>query len=284
MKPQSSISIVNVTGGLSTEMTDSVAVEEPLEILLSSESGASTPVSITMRTPGNDFELAVGFLRSEGLLKDRSQLASTESASLLPNKVEVSFSEGGLPDVSRLKRHFYTTSSCGVCGKASVEALYAVAPPPLTSVKVPIATSVFSQLPQALIGVQDVFDKTGGLHAAALFSDSGELLLMREDVGRHNAVDKLLGAAFLSDSLLKEAAILLLSGRSSFELIQKAVMSGIPIVASIGAPSSLAVELAGEHKVTLIGFLSDTRMNVYTGEGNIAFPADSEITEVEDAT
>lgn len=281
MKSESKISIVNVSDNQRVETVDVVAVEEPLEIKLAAGSAESTAISITMRTPGDDYELAVGFLISEGLLNRVEDLGERKSVSqILPNEITVTYRTGSMPDISRLKRHFYTTSSCGVCGKASIDALYTSAPPEKLILESPVSTILLQGLPEKLLHAQKVFGQTGGLHAAGLFTADGQLVLMREDVGRHNAVDKLLGAAFLANDSLPTCPILLLSGRSSFELIQKAVMSGIPIVASIGAPSSLAVNLARQHGITLVGFLSNTRLNIYSGESNLVVDADETAAEV----
>ena len=257
--------------------SDILAVEEPLEIRLGfPEDGKirQHPISITMRTPGSDFELAAGFLFTEGILEYPDQISRIRhfgvpvKVSGLKNTLVVDLNEGVDVDFKRLERNFYTTSSCGVCGKSSIEALH-------TGVKkvdgdeLKIAPSLINRLPEILRSSQDVFEKTGGLHASALFDASGELEIVREDVGRHNALDKVIGAKFLAGATPLSETILLVSGRASFELVQKALMAGIPILAAVGAPSSLAVELAAEFGMTLIGFVRDGRFNIYTGGARI---------------
>ncbi|HEX7373521.1 MAG TPA: formate dehydrogenase accessory sulfurtransferase FdhD, partial [Steroidobacteraceae bacterium] len=219
-------------------------------------------------TPGDDFELAAGFLFSEGIVQSREQVAEIRHCGLgtVPtNTIRVDLATGVAVEVKRLERNFYTTSSCGVCGKTSLEALGTGA----CRVSAPdgfvVAQDVIHSLPAKLRERQRTFEGTGGLHAAALFSRDGELLGLREDVGRHNAVDKLIGAQFLAGALPARDRILFLSGRASFELLQKAVMAGVPVVCAVGAPSSLAVEAADEFNVTLLGFVRDQRFNVYTG-------------------
>lgn len=251
---------------------DAVAVEEPLEIRLGrNEDGRLThrPVSITMRTPGDDFELAAGFLFTEGILQSRAQVQQIHHCGKgkgLTNTLRVDLVAGVTVDVQRLERNFYTTSSCGVCGKTSIEALATgavpVSPPPGFTVD----ARMIDALPARLQAQQHTFLSTGGLHASALFTREGELLALREDVGRHNALDKLVGARFLADALPANDTILFLSGRASFELLQKAVMAGIPIVCAVGAPSSLAIAAAREFGVTLLGFVRGERFNAYTGE------------------
>ncbi len=231
---------------------DLLAVEEPLQIRINGRD-----VSITMRTPGNDRELAAGFLFTEGILKARVDLLSFAEAE---NTVTLTLADGVDPGAAR---NFYTTSSCGVCGKASIESLHNAACGMLTPVRT--SRGIIHSLPQKLRSAQSVFEHTGGLHGAALFDADGNLESVKEDVGRHNAVDKLIGAAFLEDRLPLEGRILMLSGRASFELIQKAVMAGIPVVAAVGAPSSLAVQTALRFGMTLLGFVRDGRFNIYSG-------------------
>jgi FdhD protein len=238
---------------------DLVAVEEPLEIRL-----AGRNVAITMRTPGNDEELAAGFLCTEGILQNPSQITGISEPER--NIVDVLLADETGVDFERLERHFYVSSSCGVCGKASIGALEATGCPALIRNLPVIPSSVIHGLPGALRSHQAVFDRTGGLHAAALFDSSGQLLNLREDVGRHNAVDKLIGAAFLADSLPLNDHILLVSGRVSFELVQKALMGGIAVLAAVGAPSSLAIEVALRFGMTLAGFVREGRYNVYSGD------------------
>ena len=240
-----------------------------MEIRLES-GGRSHRVAVTMRTPGHDFELAAGFLFTEGLVTDPDLVSeikyclSGESEQLF-NVVTVDYA--GSFDPQRLTRNFYTTSSCGVCGKASLEALemrgQEVGPGPRLS------AGMISTLPDALRKSQKVFESTGGLHAAGLFSAGGELMLTREDVGRHNAVDKLAGRCFLDRKLPLADSVLMVSGRSSFEIMQKAVAAGIPVVCAVSAPSSLAVDVARKYGMTLIGFLREDRFNVYAGEERV---------------
>ncbi|MEV6700864.1 formate dehydrogenase accessory sulfurtransferase FdhD [Streptomyces sp. NPDC051453] len=255
---------------------DTLVAEEPLEIRLNGK-----PLAITMRTPGDDFALAAGFLVSEGVLGATEELQSivycagaTPDGSNTYNVVDVRTAPGVvIPDIT-LERNVYTTSSCGLCGKASLDAVrtttrFAIDDTP----PVRIEPSLLASLPDRLREAQRVFDRTGGLHAAALFSEAGELLDIREDVGRHNAVDKLVGRALQNGGLPLSRAILLVSGRASFELAQKAVMAGIPVLAAVSAPSSLAVDLAAETGLTLVGFLRGPNMNVYAGEHRIALRA-----------
>jgi FdhD protein len=222
-----------------------------------------------MRTPGNDFELAVGFLFTEGIIKNNFQIKShhlDESG----NKIRITLHENETPSLKNTERNFYTTSSCGVCGKASIEAIKTVSSFNIHDDYTRIDTKLIQQLEKELLKQQAVFSQTGGLHASALFDNHGQFILLREDVGRHNALDKLIGASFRKDSLPLSGKILLLSGRASFELIQKAWMAGIAVVAAVGAPSSLAVSLAKEAGITLIGFLRNDRFNIYCGDERLA--------------
>lgn len=251
--------------------SDLLAVEEPLEIRLGiNETGKARhqAISITMRTPGNDFELAAGFLFTEGILSSKNQISGIKHCGKFPsqrNTVRIDLQPNVEINFKKLERHFYTTSSCGVCGKGSLEAL-ATGASPLSPKDFPkISAEIIHFLPEKLRSAQIIFDQTGGLHAAALFDSNGYLMDIREDVGRHNAVDKLIGARFLQGETPLCDKILFLSGRASFELVQKAVMAQIPVIAAVGAPSSLAVEAAREFNVTLIGFVRDKRFNVYTG-------------------
>jgi FdhD protein len=265
------VRICRISSAGATVQPDLLAVEEPLEIRLGHDVDGRrvhAPVSITMRTPGHDDELAVGFLFTEGILSAREQVAGVRSCGT-GNVVRVDLAAGASVDVSRLQRHFYTSSSCGVCGKASLEAVQ-VCPHHRLAHGVPVVGGeVIHHLPESLRAAQTVFDRTGGLHAAALFSPAGELLSLREDVGRHNALDKLIGAQFLAGRTPLSESVLLVSGRASFELVQKAVMAGIPILAAVGAPSSLAVTLARQHGLTVIGFVRHDRFNIYTGAERI---------------
>ena len=260
-----------------SRQNDSLAVEEPLEIRLGFyENGklVHRAISITMRTPGNDFELAAGFLFTEGIIKSPAEIADikfcgAETSESATNTVRIDLRKGIPVDLEKLKRHFYTSSSCGVCGKSSIAALNTGAKK-LESKEHPVfAAALIHNLPETARKAQSVFSSTGGLHAAALFDENGRLEILREDVGRHNAVDKLVGAKFLAGELPLADKILLVSGRASFELIQKAVMAQIPVLAAVGAPSSLAVESAKEFGMTLLGFVRDNRFNIYAGAERI---------------
>ena len=229
---------------------DLVAVEEPLEIRI-----GGTPVAVTMRTPGHDEELALGFCLSEGLRPVSARLPDDLAA----NAVEI---EAPGADLGSLQRSFYTSSSCGVCGKGALEAVAVDAPRVDSGLRVEAA--LVAALPERLRAAQAAFEATGGLHACGLFSAEGELLFVREDVGRHNALDKILGRAFLDGLLPLSRSLLCVSGRLSFELVQKAAVSGCPVLVAVGAPSSLAVELAADRGITLCGFVRDGSFNVYT--------------------
>lgn len=254
---------------------DTLAVEEPLEIRLGfTENGkfSHKAVSITMRTPGNDFELAAGFLFTEGILQSKNQITNIKHCGKFPdnqNTVRVDLTPEIVIDFTKLERNFYTTSSCGVCGKSSLESLSTGAKKIEQSNFPQIHSEIIHLLPNKLRGDQKVFDETGGLHAAAFFDMAGNLIELREDVGRHNAVDKLIGKQILSGKIPLADKILFLSGRASFELIQKAVMAQIPIICAVGAPSSLAVQAASEFGVTLLGFVRDGRFNIYTEKQRI---------------
>jgi FdhD protein len=255
----------------SAVQSDVLAVEEPLEIRLSREVGGRrthTAVSITMRTPGHDRELAVGFLFTEGIVIAPEQVTGVRACGA-GNVACVELRAGVAADLTRLERHFYTSSSCGVCGKASLEAVRVGSRHRLPEGRPVVEAEVICRLPEALRAAQIVFDRTGGLHAAALFDVRGRLLCLREDVGRHNALDKLIGSQFLASRTPMLEDVLLVSGRASFELVQKAVVAGIPILAAVGAPSSLAVNLAREHGLTVIGFVRSDRFNIYTGAERI---------------
>ncbi|MGE0431662.1 MAG: formate dehydrogenase accessory sulfurtransferase FdhD, partial [Planctomycetota bacterium] len=261
-----------------TTVDDTLAVEEPLEIrLVHGPARDSASISITMRTPGHDAALAVGFLVSEGIVRRASDVLRavhcgrpTSVPEAATNVIRVELAPDVVVDLARLQRNVYTTSSCGVCGKSSLDALAVVAPPDLPPTTPRVRVDTIAALPDALRAAQTVFARTGGLHAAALFAaDDGALQAVREDVGRHNAVDKLVGEQLLAGRLPLSAHGLFLSGRASFELMQKALMAGIPLVAAVGAPSSLAVELAVAHGITLCGFVRDGRFNVYCGDHRI---------------
>lgn len=265
------VRVCRVDGSGRSDRADVLAVEEPLEIRLGCEVDgrrARRGVSITMRTPGHDGELAVGFLFTEGIIFDRGQVAGVRGCGG-GNAVRVDLRPGVAVDLARLERHFYAASSCGVCGKASLAAVRVNCPSRPTEGFPAVAAAVIHRLPDALRAAQSAFDQTGGLHAAALFDAGGALIALREDVGRHNALDKLIGAQFLDGRTPLADAVLMVSGRSSFELVQKAAVAGIPILAAVGAPSSLAVDLAREHGLTLLGFVSRDRFNIYTGAGLI---------------
>ena len=244
---------------------DLVVVEEPLEIRVAQagDEGAGTAMSITMRTPGQDIELAAGFLHGEGIVRSREDIAGTRIDGLDGNVVRVQLSEGAAFDASRLQRNFYTTSSCGVCGHASLAAVERMLQSPRVDGALKVPAALIESLPERARAGQDVFRETGGLHAACLFDAEGRLLDVREDVGRHNALDKLIGARLLAGELPLSRCVLLLSGRASFELLQKAAVAGIPVVASVGAPSSLAIDLAERTGILLIGFLRGHSFNVY---------------------
>ncbi len=256
-------------GGATRRRSDTLATEEPMEIRLLSGETHQT-VAVTMRTPGSDFELAAGFLYGEGIVSSREDIRRISycvdpevDAEQQYNIVNVRLPSGLDYDPRPLERHFYTSSACGVCGKASLEQLElrgcpVVPPGPKVS-----ARTIYS-LPEKLREAQGLFDSTGGLHAAALFDSEGELLALREDVGRHNATDKLVGWALLEGRLPLNERIVMVSGRSSFEILQKCLTAGVPIVCAISAPSSLAVDVAREFGITLVGFLRDARFNVYS--------------------
>lgn len=260
-----------ISGKNSIVRADVLAVEEPLEIRLGCNVAGKRvhrAVSITMRTPGHDRELAVGFLFTEGIITAREQVAGLVACGE-GNVVRVNLRSGVIVDLSRLERHFYATSSCGVCGKASLEAVQVCPRFHCAQGQPVVDAAAIYRLPAKLRAAQEVFDRTGGLHASALFNVNGDLLRLCEDVGRHNALDKLIGAEFLADRTPLSQSVLLVSGRVSFELVQKAAVAGIPILASIGAPSSLAVSLARKHGLTILGFVREDRFNSYTGNERI---------------
>jgi len=283
--------VEKVAGQISHQVMDSLAIEEPLEIQLTygpTNARQTRSISVTMRTPGNDFDLAAGFLMTEGVIRDANdveQIAFAGDSSsegrqspqamdvLKPgskqNTVRVDLAADVVVNVGSLQRNFYTTSSCGVCGKASLVALRTVCPPRAAN-NFKVDAQLLYRLPERLRASQGVFDRTGGLHGAGLFDSAGNLLMLREDVGRHNAVDKLIGSEFLADRTPLRDRLLLLSGRASFELLQKALMGGLPMVAAVGAPSSLAVQVAQEFDITLVGFLREDRFNIYHGRERIA--------------
>ena len=255
--------------GVGNETDDWVAREEPLEIRVKGES-----IVITMRTPGHDEELAIGFLLSEGVIansRDIIEIAYCQQgeATLHENILNVFLSPKVQINLDRLKRNVYASSSCGLCGKASIESLQNIFEP-LSKSETVIDTKTIITLPEKLRIKQSTFDKTGGLHAAALFDGNGELLVLREDIGRHNAVDKVLGCLLLKDRLPLENCVLMVSGRASFEIIQKALAGRVGVICAVSAPSSLAVEMAKESGQTLIGFLREGKFNVYTHKERIS--------------
>jgi FdhD protein len=284
----SQTTVSRFTGDHADITTDILAVEEPLELQLAYGPSASRQlksISVTMRTPGHDFELVAGFLLTEGMVGDsadisgisyvagHSNMPAAPDGTILPyqperNVVRVDLVPDVAVSIANLERNFYTTSSCGICGKASLLALRTVCPPRSPN-RLEVAADLLYSLPHNLRSAQDVFDQTGGLHASGLFDADGILHSIREDVGRHNAVDKLIGSEFLADRTPLRDRILLLSGRASFELLQKALMGGISMVVSVGAPSSLAVQVAKEFDITLIGFLRNDHFNVYNGAERI---------------
>lgn len=268
-----SVPILRVQGGAARAEEDLLVVEEPLEIRLGygpEGDRRHLPLSVTMRTPGSDLDLAAGFLFTEGIIRGDQDLWSLEPCGPLQrpglhrNGVRAELQPDLEPDLERLERHFYTTSSCGVCGKTSLESLEVTAGRgPLTS-QMRVPSEVVHRLPGVLRRRQALFGRTGGLHAAALFEPDGEIVAIREDVGRHNALDKLVGVLLRARQLPMEDRILLLSGRASFELLQKAFMAGAAVVCAVGAPSSLAVELAGRFGITLVGWVREDRFSIYT--------------------
>ena len=248
--------------------SDAIATEEPLEIRLVDPKHT---LAITMRTPGADFDLATGFLYSEGVIRQREDIKTIRycidpqlDTEQQYNIVTIELKAGLLPNLPSLERHFFTTSACGVCGKTSIDALK-IRGCDVIPQNYLIHSDVLYSLGQSFQASQKVFASTGGLHAAALFNFQGQLLKLREDVGRHNALDKLIGSAFLSDELPLMDRVVMVSGRSSFEILQKCIMARIPVVCAVSAPSSLAISLAEAFGITLIGFLRDQRFNVYAG-------------------
>jgi len=255
-----------------------LAAEEPLEIRV-----AGRPLTVTMRTPGQDFDLAAGFLVSEGVVCQANDVAgirycpgAVDEGGNTYNVVDVVLSPGVPPPDPSLERNFYTTSSCGLCGKASLDAVRSTAAWSVRDDAVVVNPRIVAELPDRLRAAQQIFARTGGLHAAGLFSADGRLLCLREDVGRHNAVDKVLGWALRDGRLPLRSTLLLVSGRASFELVQKAVMAGIPVLAAVSAPSSLAADLADDAGLTLIGFLRGSSMNIYSAAHRLA-PVDTTV-------
>ena len=277
--PIRKVQILKYQDGQFSPRTDHLATEEPLEIQLSfgpSEQRTQRSLSITMRTPGQDFDLVYGFLFTEGIIHRRNDVIQMRypgnqlDPEAQENIVLVELHPHTNFDFERLNRHFYTSSSCGICGKASLEMVQPHAHFLLDPLNPQVTPPILLRLPQLLLPQQSLFGRTGGIHAAGLFSAAGDLLLLREDVGRHNAVDKVLGAALQNHDFPLRTEILLVSGRAGFELVQKAIMAGLSVMAAVGAPSSLATELAEAHNLTLIGFLRDGSFNVYTGKERIS--------------
>ncbi len=261
------IGVTAMDGPRSSTLTDLVATEEPLEIRLSGMGDRRT-IAVTMRTPGADFELAAGFLFTEGVLGCREDIAAIRYCTDRDVGEEQRFNivtvdlTSPIPDLATMERHFLTSSACGVCGSATLQALTDRDVKPVVDGP-EIDPAMIAVLPEAMRQAQETFDVTGGLHAAGIFTSDGEAIVVREDVGRHNAVDKTIGWALLQDHLPLAEHILMVSGRSSYEIVQKAIVARIPIIASVSAPSSLAVHLAEAFNVTLLGFVRDKRMNVY---------------------
>jgi len=261
-------------GRPTTRRADSLAAEEPLEIRVRRAPGTAAPLAVTMRTPGDDIDLAIGFLLTEGIIRDSDDVVTAElcAGDQQPNTynvVQVTLAAGVPEPETDPTRNFYTTSSCGVCGKAAIDAVRTRSRFDPTADRASIAAATLALLPDRLRERQRTFATTGGLHAAGVFTFDGEPLVVREDVGRHNAVDKVIGWATRSARLPLAGHVLVVSGRASFELTQKAWMAGIPMLAAVSAPSSLAVELAAEAGLTLVGFLRGASMNVYTGADRV---------------
>ncbi len=276
--PVIAVPVQKIMASESLQTTDLLAAEEPLEIRLgfgTAHAREQKSISVTMRTPGNDFELALGFLFTEGIIEKASDITQIRYCTELNTKenseniVRAELSETVQVDLDKLSRNFYTTSSCGVCGKASIESVKTHCRILPDNKPFMLTASLLHSLPNLLRGQQTLFEHTGGIHACALFDTVGNLLLMREDVGRHNALDKLIGAAIGKELVPLNQHIILLSGRASFELLQKAAMAGVRMVCAIGAPSSLAVQTAKEFDITLIGFLRNDRFNIYSASETI---------------
>lgn len=268
--------VVALTGDARARKHDEVVGEEPLELRLTGD-GTTRTLAVTMRTPGNDFELAAGFIYGEGIVRSHDDIAELTyclDASVDPeqryNIVSIELRAGRAPaDLDRFERHFAMSSACGVCGRAQLDSLRELGATPLDD-ELNVAAKLLYALPKRMRDAQRVFETTGGLHAAALFDGRGDPVVVREDVGRHNAVDKLVGWALLNGRLPLRGSILVVSGRASYEILQKAVMARVPVVASVSAPSSLAVDLAREFHVTLAGFVRDDRANLYAAPERIA--------------
>ena len=272
-KPRS-VSLTHVAewnDGRVRQREDYLAIEEPLEIRLGKE-----PLIVTMRTPGHDLELAAGFLFTEGLVRRRAHIVALENNSgdddqNRGNVVRVELASEAAPDFEKIRRNFFATSSCGICGKAAIDVVRARGlEPPNPDFR--LDAEVLVQIPKAFEESQAVFERTGGLHAAALFDEGGKMLVLREDIGRHNAVDKVIGWALLEERLPLSRTVLFVSGRGGFEIVQKTIVAGIPVMASVSAPSSLAVQLARELSLTLVGFVRGRRFVIYAGAERVAGP------------
>ncbi|GIF71107.1 formate dehydrogenase accessory sulfurtransferase FdhD [Asanoa siamensis] len=281
---------IDLSTGTAVRRMDSISGEEPLEIRVGSRAdgpGPRRPLAVTMRTPGDDIDLAIGFLLTEGVIRDAgdivtAQLCAGTDTPNTYNVVDIVLADDVPAPDTDPARAFYTTSSCGVCGKASIDAIRTRSPWQLAESGMTISAHQLAALPERLRAAQRAFDRTGGLHAAGLFTADGEPVLVREDVGRHNAVDKVIGRAVAEHRLPLRDHVLLVSGRASFELTQKAWMAGIPLLAAVSAPSSLAVDLAQEAGMTLVGFLRGVTMNVYAGAHRVT-QADPERTATQAA-
>lgn len=267
--------VVRLRGEHRVERPDTLVVEEPMELRVGGK-----PLAVTMRTPGHDVELAHGFLLTEGVITAGVDVAAArycdgvdDEGANTYNVLDVTLAQDVAPPETGVERNFYTTSSCGVCGKGSLDAIRLRTEHSPAADTVVVTADTIAELPDTLRAAQKVFDATGGLHAAALFTADGEMLVLREDVGRHNAVDKVVGWAVTNARIPLRGTVLMVSGRASFELAQKAVMAGIPILAAVSAPSSLAVDLASEAGLTIVGFLRGRSMNIYTRSDRISSPA-----------
>ena len=254
------------SGQITRDVPDELAVEEPLEVRVRNRA-----VSVTMRTPGHDAELAAGFLLTEGVISSRADVLSVDPCAhaKVGNVVNVVLAPEAKADFEQLTRHVFTSSSCGLCGKATIDSVFARFPPVRSDLTIDATTLL--ALPERLRDAQPTFDRTGGLHGVGVFTATGELVVAREDVGRHNAVDKVLGYALLNGLLPLDRHVLMVSGRVSFEIVQKALAARIPVVAAVSAPSTLAADFADESGQTLVGFLRDGRMNVYAHAGRVRF-------------
>jgi len=275
--------VLRIDGARTVQRPDTLVVEEPLEVRVGGRS-----LVVTMRTPGEDMDLAAGFLVSEGVVSAQGHVramrycaGATDEGINTYNLLDVDLDPSVPPPDPSLERSFYTTSSCGLCGKASLDAVRTQTSYDVSGDLFTVTPALLSALPDRLREAQKVFDRTGGLHAAGLFSDAGELLVLREDVGRHNAVDKVVGWALREGLLPLTGTVLMVSGRASFELVQKAWMAGIPCLAAVSAPSSLAVDLAAEAGMTLVGFLRGASMNVYAGQQRVLVEASSPVARTQ---